>query len=108
MYQVRKKLDALKKQKEQHEPDLDVADGERFNAVRLSTQCRSWAGQCCEQLRRRANANVAMLPGFDRRVLERQEEEEREREERLREKRDRRVSGSHNVVRTFCCTHFMT
>ena len=31
--------------------------------------------------------------GFDRRVLERQEEEEREREERLREKRDRRVSS---------------
>ena len=42
-----------------------------------------------------------MLPGFDRRVLERQEEEEREREERLREKRDRRVSGSQDLVR-FC------
>ena len=50
----------------------------------------------------RADARVTTLTGFDRRVLERQEEEEREREERLREKRDRRVRGPQLVARGLC------
>lgn len=41
--------------------------------------------------------------GFDRRVLERQEEEEREREERLIDKKSRKVSA---LVKALNCFHW--
>jgi hypothetical protein len=56
---------------------------------------------CCHS----ADSRAAAGAGFDRRVLERQEEEERQREERRERKRERRVRGlATRLIQALACT----
>ena len=47
MHQVRKKLDALKQQKEQQQPELDIADGV-CNVCKTLAARQRFLQSCCE------------------------------------------------------------
>ena len=69
----------------------------------LSTRRRQWRAAVA------LTAFVATGAGFDRRVLERQEEEERQREERRERKRERRVRGlTTALTQALACTSMLS
>ena len=112
---VRKKFESLQKTKNQPAPVDTVLDGDHLfswrhpvllllvakTALFLRNLRNTWFCSICSSCREMLKSNC-QFAGWDRKVLEAQEEEERERQRKKDRKRERQVGSDH--LQLPCCT----